>query len=268
VEANLKSRVITAAIAIPLLLLIIGWGPSWLFSSVFLLLGVVALDEFFGLVAPGRVTERITGIVFGLGLWLLLVFAEPPAREIGASLLLTLCFSIFLFLSGGAAERLTRLGWTLVGGFYLGYLLPHWVLLFWMPNGRSWVFLLLLVIMVGDSAAYFVGRRFGARKLAPQLSPGKTVEGALAYVAGSMGAGITAGMFLMPEFAAGEILLLALAASILGQVGDLFESWIKRAFSVKDSGHWLPGHGGLLDRLDSLIFPVVFTTAYLRVFHP
>jgi phosphatidate cytidylyltransferase len=122
--------------------------------------------------------------------------------------------------------------------------------------------------MVGDSAAYFVGRRFGARKLAPQLIPGKTVEGALAYVAGSMGAGITAGMFLMPEFAAGEILLLALAASILGQVGDLFESWIKRAFSVKDSGHWLPGHGGLLDRLDSLIFPVVFTTAYLRVFHP
>jgi phosphatidate cytidylyltransferase len=113
-----------------------------------------------------------------------------------------------------------------------------------------------------------VGRRFGTKKLAPQLSPGKTVEGALAYVAGSITAGIAAGVFLVSELSWVELAIIAVGASILGQVGDLFESWIKRAFSVKDAGQLLPGHGGLLDRLDSLIFPAVFTTAYLRVFHP
>jgi phosphatidate cytidylyltransferase len=268
VEANLKARVITAALAIPVLALIIGWGPSWLFAAFFIVLSVVALDEFFGLAAPGSPMQRIAGIVFGLGLFLLLVFAQPPGREIGVSLLLVFCFSVFLFLGGGAAERLTRLGWTLLGGFYLGYLLPHWVLLFRMPNGRSWVFLLLLVVMAGDSAAYVVGRRFGTQKLAPQLSPGKTVEGAVAYIAGSITAGIVAGVFLVSELLWVDLAIIAVGASILGQLGDLFESWIKRAFSVKDSGRLLPGHGGLLDRLDSLIFPAVFTTAYLRVFHP
>lgn len=267
-EANLKSRVITAAIAIPLLVLVIGWGPSWLFAAFFILLSIVALYEFFGLVAPAHLTQRIAGILFGLSLSLLLVLAEAPGREIGVGLLLVFCFSVFLFLAGGAAERLTRLGWTLLGGFYLGYLLPHWVLLFRMPNGRSWVFLLLLVVMAGDSAAFFVGRRFGTTKLAPQLSPGKTVEGAVAYVAGSVAGGLVGGIFLVAELPPAELVLVAVGASILGQVGDLFESWIKRAFSVKDSGRLLPGHGGLMDRLDSLIFPAVFTTAYLRVFHP
>jgi phosphatidate cytidylyltransferase len=122
--------------------------------------------------------------------------------------------------------------------------------------------------MTGDSLAYFIGRRFGRKKLAPQLSPGKTVEGGCAYVAGSIAAAIVGGAFLASELSALELVLIGLGAGILGQVGDLFESWIKRAFSVKDSGQLLPGHGGLLDRLDSLIFPAVFATAYLRVFHP
>jgi phosphatidate cytidylyltransferase len=249
------------------LVLLIGWGPSWLFDGFFSLLSIVALHEFFGLVAPGHATQRIAGIVFGLALFLLL-FVPPPGLEIGIGLLVVGCFSVFLFFSGGAAERLTRLGWTLLGGFYLGYLLPHWVLLFHRPNGRSLVFFLLLVVMTGDSLAYFVGRRFGRKKLAPQLSPGKTVEGACAYVGGSLAAAIAVGAFLASELSALELVMIGLGAGILGQVGDLFESWIKRAFSVKDSGQLLPGHGGLLDRLDSLIFPAVFASAYLRVFHP
>ena len=94
------------------------------------------------------------------------------------------------------------------------------------------------------------------------------MEGSLGYVIGSVAAGLAAGKWLLPELHAGEIIAISVIASVLGQLGDLFESWIKRAFGVKDSGRLLPGHGGVLDRLDSLIFPAVFTSAYLRIFHP
>ena len=115
--------------------------------------------------------------------------------------------------------------------------------------------------------AYFVGSRFGKRKLAPAISPGKTVEGAWGYIAGSVIAGFLGALFIVQELHWLEAVGLAAWLSILGQAGDLFESWLKRTFAVKDSGHLLPGHGGLLDRLDSLIFPAVFSTAYIRVFH-
>ncbi|HEX2929318.1 MAG TPA: phosphatidate cytidylyltransferase, partial [Candidatus Binatia bacterium] len=121
--------------------------------------------------------------------------------------------------------------------------------------------------MVGDTAAYFVGRRLGSRKLAPQISPGKTVEGAWGYLAGALLAGLVSAKVLFGEVPWIEFLLLSLVLGILGQLGDLFESWIKRVFQTKDSGNFLPGHGGILDRLDSLIFPAVFTTTYLGVFH-
>jgi len=115
--------------------------------------------------------------------------------------------------------------------------------------------------------AYFTGRRFGARKLAPEISPGKTVAGAWGYVFGAVVAGWLSAVILFDSINWLEISILSVVLSVLGQLGDLFESWIKRVFAVKDSGHLLPGHGGLLDRLDSLIFPAVFTTAYLQAFH-
>jgi phosphatidate cytidylyltransferase len=108
----------------------------------------------------------------------------------------------------------------------------------------------------------------GRKKLAPEISPGKTVEGAIGYVLGSILAGCLTGISLALGLNGWELALLSALLSILGQLGDLFESWIKRVFTVKDSGRLLPGHGGLLDRLDSLIFPAVFTTTYLKVFHP
>jgi phosphatidate cytidylyltransferase len=96
------------------------------------------------------------------------------------------------------------------------------------------------------------------------VSPNKTVEGAVASTVASLTAGVVTGYFLLPAYSWFELAGIALVMSVLGQVGDLFESWIKRVFAVKDSGSILPGHGGLLDRLDSLIFPLVFITYYAR----
>ena len=267
-EANLKSRLVTGFIGIPLLVLLIGWGDFWLFHGFFLLVTLGALREYFAMVFPGRSKDQIMGIAFGLAISLLVFLPQLAPEELLLGPLLVLFFSIYLFFDGRLEERLARLVWTLLGILYLGYLLPQWTSLFRLPDGRSWVLFVLVVIMVGDTSAYFVGHRFGTKKLAPEISPGKTVEGAMGYVAGSILAGSLAGMFLTAGLPWIELATLSFLLSIVGQIGDLFESWIKRVFAVKDSGALLPGHGGLLDRLDSLIFPAVVTTTYLKVFHP
>ena len=268
VEANLKSRLGTALLAIPLLILLVGWGSSRLFAAVLFILTIAALREYFLMVFPGRRQEQSIGMVFGGAVSLALFVPGWIEAGAGLSLALVICFSIYLFIAGRLEEKLIRLSWTLLGGLYLGFLFPHWVLLFRMPQGRGWVFFVLLVVMGGDSVAYFVGKRFGVRKLLPDISPGKTVEGVWGYMIGSLIAGFFGAWFLLPELAWPETLALSFCLSVLGQVGDLFESWIKRVFAVKDSGSFLPGHGGLLDRVDSLIFPAVFTSLYLKVFHP
>lgn len=268
VEANLRARIATAAVAIPLLVLLVGWGEPRLFTAVLFIVTIAALREFFVMTLTGRSKEQLFGVVFGGALSLLLFSPGTFAVEFALNIGVILCFWLYIFAEGRLQEKLIRLAWTLVGAFYLGYLLPHWVVLFRMPNGRGWVGFVLLVIMTGDTAAYFIGKRFGAKKLAPKISPGKTVAGAWAYLAGGAVAGFLGAAFLVRELAWPEALFLSVILSVLGQLGDLFESWIKRLSVVKDSGALFPGHGGLLDRLDSLIFPAVFTTAYLKVFHP
>ena len=267
VEANLRSRLLTANIGIPLPIFIVGWGDPWLFTVVIFLLSVAALHEYCVMAFPGRVQDQVAGMFFGIALFCSMTVNRGAGLEIGLGLLLAVFFSIYLFMEGSMEERLRRLAYALLGAFYLGYLMPHWVVLFRLPDGRAWVFFVLAVIMTGDTLAYFVGKHFGARKLAPRISPGKTVEGAVGYVLGSMIAAWLAAHFVNFGMSVLEVLALSLMLSVFGQVGDLFESWIKRAFAVKDSGMSLPGHGGFMDRLDSLILPAVFTATYLKVFH-
>jgi len=267
VETELSRRLATAVIGVPLLVVLVVWGAAWLFYGVFLLLTVAALREFFVMALPGRRSDQWSGIGFGIALSCAVFLNGKTDSMVWLSAVLLTAFGAHMFMAGALAERFQRLLLTLLGVFYIGYLFPHWVLLFRAPFGRGWVLWLLTVIMVGDTLAYLVGRRFGARKLAPEISPGKTVAGAWAYVVGAMTAGVAGAGLLVPHLSWLEALGLSFTVSLLGQLGDLFESWIKRVCAVKDSGNLLPGHGGLLDRIDSLIFPAVFTTSYLRVFH-
>jgi phosphatidate cytidylyltransferase len=267
-DANLSLRIATAAIAVPLLVWVIGWSPSWIFPVLVSFLTFGALWEFFAMAFPRAPNARHLGILFGLALSAAVFFEDrlPVIQWLGVVFLIG--FSASLLTARALAEGLNRLCFTLLGAAYAGFLLPQWVLLFRQPHGRAWTFWVLFVVMIGDTAAYFVGRGIGSKKLAPQISPGKTVEGAWGYLGGAVFAGLVAAKFLFEQFNWIEIIILSVVLGVLGQLGDLFESWMKRVFAVKDSGKLLPGHGGLLDRLDSLIFPAVFTSAYLRVFHP
>ncbi|HEX9455924.1 MAG TPA: phosphatidate cytidylyltransferase [Candidatus Binatia bacterium] len=265
-DANLRLRLATAAVGLPLLIVLIGWSPPWMFSGVFLLLTAGALHEFFAIAVPHAAAKQFIGTGIGFVLALVIVaFGESPSLQLLASAFVLFCVAGLWF-----RQRLARFAPSLLlftGAFYVGYLVPFVILLFYRPDGRWWVGWLLIVIMAGDSAGYFTGRRFGKKKLAPGLSPGKTVEGAWGYFAGAVVVGLLGGIMLSGAVSWFEIFLLSAMIGIMGQISDLFESWIKRVFAVKDSGNLLPGHGGLLDRLDSLIFPAVLTTTYLRIFH-
>jgi phosphatidate cytidylyltransferase len=155
-----------------------------------------------------------------------------------------------------------RLGLSLLGVLYVGFFIAHVVLLRAGDDGWRWVLFTVFSAMGSDSGGYFAGRAFGQRKLAPAISPSKTVEGALGAVAGAMLIGTVARLLLFPTLGANEALFLGAAISLLAQFGDLVESALKRAFGAKDSGWIIPGHGGILDRLDSLLFPVVFAYYY------
>jgi len=246
---------------------IVGWAKPWIFTTLVLSVSVLALYEYFAMALPGHPGEQALGMLFGSTVALLSVIPDLSDRELWLSLLLILSFTGYLFVGGSLQERLTRLAWMVLGGFYIGLLTPSWISLFRLPDGRRWVFFVLLVIVAGDTSGYLVGKRFGVKKLAPQISPAKTVAGAWAYTLGSVVAGAIAARSFLVAYPFLEITALALLLAGLGQLGDLFESLLKRVFAVKDSSALMPGHGGVLDRLDSLIFPAVFANAYLKVFH-
>jgi len=268
VDANLRARVKTASVGLPLLIAFVGWASERLFGAAIFLLMIAALREYFAMAFPGRGATQVVGIACGVAVSMVVFLDSAGAAGSWLGVILSGLFSASLFFQIQRSERTGRLLLTLAGVLYGGFLLPQWVTLFHQPHGRAWVFWVLLVIMMGDTAAYFVGKRVGRRKLAPKISPGKTVEGAWGYLAGTLLAGTVGAWVLFDDVSPLESFFLSLALGVVGQVGDLFESRLKRLFEVKDSGTVLPGHGGVLDRLDSLIFPAVLTTAYLRAFHP
>lgn len=146
------------------------------------------------------------------------------------------------------------------GVCYIGLPLALLLLLRQTPQGTTWVFLLCAVIFAGDTAALYAGTFWGRHKLSPAISPGKTVEGAVAGLAANLIVAAAGKALFLPQMGWGVCLLFSVSAGIMGQVGDLFESQLKRVSNVKDSGTMLPGHGGVLDRIDALLFaaPVAY----------
>ncbi len=266
-------RWLTALIILPLLVLVLLKGGH--FSYVLLLLGVNGLAqwEFLGLFLPAADGfRRFKAVILGSLLLLSFCTAQRGGYQCNPSgplfVLIALIFALFLFhlLSYGHIPELTKdLMVNTLGLLYLPLLLGHFVWLRYLPDGEWWVLWLLAVIMAGDTAAFYCGRIWGKKKLYPEVSPGKTWVG----VAGGTGAcllvGVGLGRWLLPGMTLPALGLLALALAVVGLLGDLFESMLKRQVQVKDTSGLLPGHGGMLDRLDSLLFAAPLVV-YVRLF--
>jgi phosphatidate cytidylyltransferase len=131
-------------------------------------------------------------------------------------------------------------------------------------SGTIWIFLLLAIIFAGDTSAYYVGSYLGRHKLSPTISPGKTIEGAIGGLTANLVVGAIGKAFFLPDLAWSLSILFFLAVGIAGQLGDLFESEMKRSSNIKDSSNILPGHGGILDRIDAILFASPVAYVFIR----
>ena len=256
----LKKRVITALLGILLLIAVVWFGTPW-FTIFVAIWGLLAVFEFYRMAAVSKM-PLLT--YFGL-IWTLLFILSPHFRyDFLMPLLLTsaVVLSLICLLLLPQKERaFTSWAWTMAGILYVGWLLSYFVALRGLDAGRDWVFFALFTTFGSDTAAFFGGRALGRHRLAPRISPGKTWEGA---IAGVFGAIIVSLLFTMlVPLSYGQAILLGLLVSVFGQLGDLVESLLKRNMGVKDSGKLLPGHGGFLDRIDSVVFAGVVVYYYV-----
>lgn len=261
----LRARFATAAAAIPLLLAIILYGPQWLFAVFVAVLAVLGVTEYAGIAFPSRPGERALNMLLGTALVVAMTLPNRTHTLLSGVLATIVMVGLIwtLVRRQDFEAGLHDLGLSLVGIFYTGLLLPHFIWLRGLEHGALWVLFVLLVCMVGDTGGYAVGHTFGRHKLAPRISPGKTIEGSVGIVVASLLAGAAAQLLFLPRRSWAEIMVLSTVIALLGQLGDLSESIMKRTFGVKDSGWFFPGHGGILDRTDSLLFPVTFLYYYL-----
>jgi phosphatidate cytidylyltransferase len=194
----------------------------------------------------------VAAALVGALLPLVFLYRDQVYLLLAFTVLVLLSFCIFLFRIREIRQSAGETAMFLMGFFYVPLLLGHLLLLRGLPMGVQWIFLLILIVMGGDTGAYYVGCNFGRRKLYPAVSPNKSVEGALGGLAGSIIGAFVAKAGFFHSLTVGDCLATALLLGSLGQLGDLFESLLKRSFGVKDSGALLPGHGGFWDRIQRL----------------
>ena len=253
-SSHLK-RWITALVVLPLLALLIGKGGRTCFALVVGLVAALGLLEYYALVlSRGMMAMKAAGLV--LCLVLLASFYTDGLRVIPALLVVAFFGSAMICLTRfdpqtSVPEMLYK---QITGLIYVPFLLGHLILIRDWNQGVTWTFLLVAVIIAGDTAAYYVGRAFGRHKLAPSISPGKTLEGAAGGLAANLLVGALFKKYCFPEYGWGFWIALMIVMGVLGQTGDLVESMLKRSAGQKDSGRIVPGHGGLLDRIDALLF--------------
>lgn len=261
--AALLKRVLSTLILLPIFVWIVMKGPLWLFGATVVVAGAVGQWEFTGMFERAGVrTLRWAGLVGGTVLTA--SFALPISERIAFTAVL-----LGVLLGAVARGRGERIAWepvvvTVFGICYVNWLLGYGFWLRDLPAGDDWVLLLVWVTWMGETAAYVVGSTLGRTKLAPVISPRKTVEGAFAQLVVSVLAALVAQAWFFTEIGAGRAVVGGLLLGVVGQAGDLVESFLKRSCSTKDTGVLIPGHGGLLDRLDSLLFNTPALYYYAR----
>jgi len=252
----LMKRTITAALLLVAVIFVLWANGSvpW-FAIGAAVAALFGLYEFYGMVCSSGKGKP----VIWLGMTLALLFIFQPLSKwsndggilLTASVLLPL---LWVMLRKNRDGAYSSWAFTLAGVMYLGWLASRYVALKELPQGRDWVILALFPTFACDTSAYFVGRALGRHKMAPGISPGKTWEGAAGGIAGAVIVGLGISWWFKLPIGVLQTLGLSLAIAIFAQIGDLVESLFKRNMGAKDSGKVLPGHGGMLDRIDSVVF--------------
>jgi phosphatidate cytidylyltransferase len=258
----LKHRVVTAAVGVPLIILAIWFGDPW----ITLFIAAAALAGTYEFYHIANFDRREPLLYLGL-LWTLALVLSPHYRNpdllpiiVTAAMLVSL---ICLLLRPSREKAFHKWAWTIAGALYVGWMLSYWLNLRGLEDGRDWVYLAMLTTFANDTSAFFIGRARGKHKLAPAISPAKTWEGAIGGLVSAILAAIVIAMVLRLisvqlgapfAFRYWQIIILGFLVGLFAQLGDLVESLLKRKMGVKESGSLLPGHGGILDRFDSLIF--------------
>jgi phosphatidate cytidylyltransferase len=277
----MKLRILTALVLIPPAIYVIGWAPLWLFLLVLIVVVERGLYEFV-LISRQAGFECLPTVAYSAGALLCLAQAgtlgkEPATGSIIPGTLVVILMFVLVFAFGRLKDLRQYPGMiasTVFGIVYIGLTLSCLLPLRFSSGfsrsgtGRDLIFLLFLVIWADDIFAYFVGRFLGQNPLFPRVSPKKTIEGAMGGFAGSVLVGWAFARWFWHPTSPKTAMLLIVLIAVAGQMGDLAESALKRGADVKDSGALLPGHGGLLDRIDSLLFgaPALWVALSLKDF--
>ncbi|MDJ0783915.1 MAG: phosphatidate cytidylyltransferase [Desulfosarcinaceae bacterium] len=264
-----KQRWITGLIALPfIILLVYATAPIW-FAACLCLVAVLALWEYFRILAASGtkpefaamtvvpyVAAPVMLLVAGMGRSTLI------APVISLAVILLALLSLRYFREDmGVVETLIKVAFSLV---YIPLSLSCLVLLKFDPHGAAEIFFILCIVAGGDIGAYYTGSYLGKHKLCPAVSPNKTIEGSLGGLAANLLVGLIFNRLFLPDTPLWGCLIIAVLGGVAGQVGDLFESEFKRAAGVKDSGSILPGHGGMLDRIDALLLAAPLAYLLMR----
>lgn len=248
-------RLLSAVVLIPVIILIIYWGSPFYPILVFAVVGVM-LAEFGQLARSiGSKSSKTTYFLSALPFCLSAQFGFSVELALAFALIVAFAAEIFRRQVGGVFLSVSS---TITGSIYIGWAFGYHLLLLRQIEGQvgsSLVFFLLATVWCGDSGAYLIGSSLGKRKLCPTISPNKTIEGAVAGLVAGMAGGFAAWFLLLQETVTiVHMPILGLSLGVVSQISDLSESIIKRSAHVKDSSSAVPGHGGLLDRCDGLVF--------------
>ena len=269
-ESSFKRRILTAIVGVPLIILLL-LSPKMVVTVAVMLASCAGLYEYYKAVGLSNYPD-----VCILGYIASFVLSVGTVFPAGTSLTLVYVYVVMLFVFMLLSVRsvgIIHIGMLLLGLIYIPYFLSHITYIRAMNFGNFYIWLVFIGAFITDSCAYFIGCRFGKHKLCPKISPKKTVEGAVAGVIGGGLAFVVFGVIVNLFFTdflggghihLGRLFLLGLIAAVMSEIGDLVASSIKRQFNIKDFGNILPGHGGILDRCDSIIMvaPVIFLFLY------
>lgn len=266
------TRVWTAiALAVPALAVVV-WAPAWLFTVLLAAVAILGVHEFYGLARASGFSPFLWIGFAATGSFAVLT-ALSPGGQVWAAVLVGLMLALgvrALCQPSLMATHASNASLTLFGALYLGLLLGLLGSIRNSGAGVVWLLFLLAVVWIGDTAALYAGRAWGRHRMAPRVSPKKTWEGAIAslVIAILLGAGFGAWFNVAPgHWPMVEMAVLGGVINVAAQIGDLVESLFKRGAQVKDSSSLLPGHGGVLDRIDALLFAAPVLWYYVSYFH-